>query len=112
MKKSILLISSFLFLISFSLKAQNDVSMDAGEGAMIGHNYASAEGNFTTYIHSIAGMLPDYMKKKAMYDTCNGYQRNTLLKDFKINHKWASAFYERGVARVGMGLKDSALADF
>jgi tetratricopeptide (TPR) repeat protein len=112
MKKSILLISSFLLSIAFSAKAQNDVAMDAGEGAMIGHNYASAEGNFNMYIHSIAGMLPDYMKKKAMYDTCNGYQRNTLLKDFKINHKWALAFYERGLARLGMNSKDSAMADF
>ena len=112
MKKSILLISSCLFLITLSLRAQNDVAMQTGEGALMGHNYTSAENNFTTYISSIAGKLPDYMKKKNMYDTCNGYQRNTLLKDFKINHTWALAFYERGIARIGMGTKDSASADF
>jgi tetratricopeptide (TPR) repeat protein len=112
MKKYLLFISSFLLFTALPLCAQNDASMQAGEGALMGHNYSSAENNFTTYINSISGMLPVYMKKKAMYDTCNGYQRNTLLKDFSINHNWALAFYDRGISRTGLGSKDSALADF
>lgn len=112
MKKNLLFACSLLFAFCTSVFAQDDNALQTAEGAMIAQNYTSAENNFTKYITSISGKLPDYIKQAAIYDTTSPFQRGFKFPSFNYEHKWAQAFCERGIERLDQKSNDSAYNDF
>ncbi|HSY75683.1 MAG TPA: tetratricopeptide repeat protein [Bacteroidia bacterium] len=112
MMKNLLFIPLLLIIATLPAIAQDDLAMQTAEGSLMAKSYTSAETNFTKYIKTFSDKMPAYLKKEAVYDTSSAFQKNFSFPDFKYEHKWAQAFCERGIARLGLGKKDSAGVDF
>ena len=106
---SLPVVVSFL-LVSFFAAAQTDL-MKNGEDAFKARNYTKAEAYFSTYIHSNQGQIDDYLRKKRAYDTSSAYVKGTTYANFKINHDWARAFYERAITYVRLAYNDNVEKD-
>jgi tetratricopeptide (TPR) repeat protein len=110
MKKLTVLLSAFIFPLSL-LHAQLDDNIKNGEDAYKAKNYTKAEAYFSAYIHSFQNNVAHYLQQMHGYDTANTYQKQTTFANFKINHEWAQAYYDRAMTYKRLSYPDNVARD-
>jgi tetratricopeptide (TPR) repeat protein len=107
---------SFVFLLVtfFSYSQSLPVLIQNGTAKLANKDFAGAESDFSNAIKVNDPAVKTYLEKLKNYGTMNEYQRSIsdMSDGFVYNHDFAVPYYGHGMALVGLGKSEEALADF